>query len=424
MVDYSDQNKEWTFEETVSRTWARSCGSSVWLEKLNVYLAVSRIIFYTKGVKQWPEISFLRGQIYDEDWQEIRNHTVHWGNNNVTFPTIFKVEAPYEQGGCFYGPEDPRIIVEEGVPDAEPVIVFNMLTDTHEKTRKMHILRPFSGYFKRLSISWEGADTQKNWAPFFYDTTGLSRRRLPSQYIYFGYDFNNFRILRCHLEAGFCHMVYEQRVTEEQSQRHNHGRARTSGGTNLVPVPLGRNAVSGSTAYVGFPRTHVDGSCRSGATYRPELMVIVVSGGGMYFHLQYLSDQIDFGDMVLTTKARFDPCGDGRILIANSVARWEIERNGADVMTLTVSVADSTVQVLRIRGVLGYVNGLLQSSRSWGVGMGNEDGDGWNERWTNGGRDALGCSLEASQNESIAASDALRGYKLADFLLDEGRKEE
>ena len=45
----------------------------------------------------------------------------------LTFPLIFDVAADYDLGGDFYGPKDPRIILEEDVHDGELVIIFNII---------------------------------------------------------------------------------------------------------------------------------------------------------------------------------------------------------------------------------------------------------------------------------------------------------
>jgi beta-1,2-mannosyltransferase len=117
--------------------------SSVWMEQFQVYLTVTRVLFYDKGVRHWPVISFLRGQIHSSDWKEMHNYTIEWQGEKISFPRIFDIPTAYGEGGGFYGPEDPRVIIEQGKFDGiitpEPVIIFNMLVDTESKRRAMYV---------------------------------------------------------------------------------------------------------------------------------------------------------------------------------------------------------------------------------------------------------------------------------------------
>ncbi|KAI0976657.1 hypothetical protein F4678DRAFT_414023 [Xylaria arbuscula] len=351
-------------------------------------------------------MSFLRARIYDEDWSEMKNYTIHWKGRDVKFPTIFRVPAPFEMGGGFYGPEDPRIIIEEGVDDAEPVIVHNMLSDIKRAARTMHILRPFTNSSILLNITEQHDPplSEKNWAPFYYNPNP-STQRLPSQYLHFIYDFKPLQIIKCHLGRGHCKFVYKQSVSEEQYAKYKDARGRMNGGTNLISIPL--NNTAGKMAYVGFPRTHMDAGCLMGASYRPELMVMVAVSGSS-FYIDYLSQWTDFGSAVLPPQVQIDPCGDGRIMMASSIARWDTD-NGQDVMTLFLSLADAMVQVLRVHGVLAYVDGLMRLKRwqnDW-ARRGSRD-----EQRSKVGYDILGCSVEVVQNYTVAVAKAVHGKEL------------
>lgn len=382
MVDYTEQEQGLSEQELVQRTWLRLAQSSVWLEKQQVFLAVTRIEFYTSGVKHWPRISFLRGQVYDQDWDELRNHTIHWQGEDIVFPRIFDIPIPYLEGDGFFGPEDPRVVIEEGVDGAEPVIVFNMISDLKERTRSMHIYRPFSGASVILTIEdqFVRPSVEKNWAPFFHPDlqhTDSSHKRYPSHFIHFVYDFRPFRILRCHLLNGWCKHIYD--VVLSDSARHGGHPGRISGGTNFVPLRLSDDTISAT--YIGFPRTHMGAGCHEDAMYRPELMVLTAVED--QFHIDYLSGPIDFQDTVLWPAARDDPCGEGHILIANSVARWDRE---SDIMSLSLTVDDSTTQMMRIKGVRAHVEALP-------LWAGQRDGEGWSTI----GQDVVGCSVQEAQ---------------------------
>ncbi|EXJ83698.1 hypothetical protein A1O1_07322 [Capronia coronata CBS 617.96] len=409
MIDYSGQDQRLTFEEMVDKTWARLSGSSVWLENYEVFLSVTRVIFYDKGVKHWPAISFIRGQLYNEDWNELKNHTIQWHGNDITFPTVFNVPAPYEVGGGFYGPEDPRIIIEPDVEDAEPIVVFNMLNDLKTMTRAMHMYRPFSNVTTILSINGqkERAQSEKNWAPFFHnehETPASGQKKWPSQYIHFIHSFGPLTILKCHVGNGWCDLVYEQKVAEGLAGAHDDTHGRISGGTNLVPLQL--KSSTGAHAYVGFPRSHIDVGCKSVSMYRPELLVLTAYGDD--FYLNFLSDSVDFGDAALPPEGLSDPCGEGHILITNSIAKWD-QSSRKDEMTISFSVADSTVQILRLHGVykllqnLPYLGATLQRDLS-------QDGEViWDLRWSAVGKDVIACAVEAAQNYSIAIGTPFKG---------------
>lgn len=141
------------FSSVVDKTWTQLSGSSVWLEQYGVFLTVSRVMFHNDKSLFHPIISFIRAQIYDTEWNHLDQHTITWKDKIIMFPLVYDVGLDdFEKGGKFYGPEDPRVIIEEGVIDAEPVIVFNMIGAKSDWKRAMWIFRPFSGHTAILSI--------------------------------------------------------------------------------------------------------------------------------------------------------------------------------------------------------------------------------------------------------------------------------
>ncbi|KIW20595.1 hypothetical protein PV08_01170 [Exophiala spinifera] len=425
IINYPSEYDDVPFEETVSKCWARLAGSSVWLEKYQVFLAVTRVIFFDKGNRAWPIMSFLRGQIYDADWNELKNHTIHWHGDEVVFPVVFTIPAPYNVGGGFYGPEDPRIIIEQDVEDAEPIVVFNMIHDLRTVARAMHIFRPFSNVTTILTITGEGErpSSEKNWAPFFHDDRAHTAnatnatndvKKWPSQHIHFVHGFNPLKVLKCHALNGWCDIVYEQKVSEDLVSPHDDPHGRMSGGTNLVPIPIASSP--GVHAYVGFPRSHIDFGCKDDAMYRPEMMIMTAYD--RQFHINYMSEPIDFGAAALTPEAVTDPCGEGRILIANSVARWD-RSSGHDLMTISFSVADVTVQVLQLEGVSRFIEQLSSLQPALQHDMSQDGSVIWNLRWSAVSQDVSSCSIEAARNYSIAVSEPMHGKSKAK-LREEG----
>ncbi len=235
VVDYPDDlvhDPKLTPEDIIGKTWTRMLGSSVWLPNQNVYLSVTRVSFCPSQIWALPKVSFLRGQLFNEGWEHLDNHTLIWGDKMLTFPTIFDIAVQWEAHGSLYGPEDPRLVLEEDVEGAEPVVVFNMVAERSDWKRAMYIFRPFTNYTKILTIGDEERQhIEKNWAPFFVpeeedlssDKRAWRRSRVvrrPSDYIHFVYAFKPLRILKCHLRCGDCEVVFEQTLPETVTSHH------------------------------------------------------------------------------------------------------------------------------------------------------------------------------------------------------------
>lgn len=359
LIDYSGRSSK-SFQSTVRETWSRMSGSSVWLEQHSVYMTITRVFFYDGGVRSWPRISFLRAQIHDKDWKALDNYTMQWQGETFTFPRIFDVPTPYEIGGGFYGPEDPRIVVEQGAADAEPIIIFNMVVDQKSSRRGMYLMRPFSNVTAELQIVGEKPrGSEKNWSPFFMPPAESSRgARYPSKHVYFIYEYHPLHILKCHAMAGRCESFFRQTINGGYADKHKHNDTHgvMRGGTNLEMLPHQRRA--GLTTFVGMPRTHTDFSCtlaRGEAGYRPEIMLMTTNGTAFWF--DYFSEALDFGNIIFRIPPRDEVCDANRILISNSIARIEPRK---DVMTVSFSVNDETVQVARIKGIQGLADRLPQ----------------------------------------------------------------
>ncbi|KAL2435610.1 Beta-mannosyltransferase 1 [Exophiala dermatitidis] len=384
MIDYAptmNRIKEGTFSlnEILAASWDRLATACVWMPDHGVHLCVSRIIFHPGGQKDRCRISFLRGQIYSENWMHLDRYTLKWKGREIQFPKVFDTPTEYKIGGLLFGPEDARIIIEEGVEDAEPVIVFNMITSRSNWKRAMWIFRPFSEQSNILTVrGTERPKKEKNWAPFFVreleqddpESNTTTSAGQPSKHIHFIWRFEPLTVLKCRLSTGMCDVVFEQKVLPALSSQHDDHDGSLRGGTQLIPIPLSNKEKLESPfgspnvqAFVSFPRTHVEkaGGCRQ-AVYRPELTVLVTNT--THFYLTYASQALDFGEgVVMDADALADPCGKGRIMITNSIARWDLDGRDAngkqmDVMTLTLSVDDATVQVMMVAGVWNLLRGL------------------------------------------------------------------
>ncbi|KAJ5595365.1 glycosyltransferase family 91 protein [Penicillium hispanicum] len=398
-IERAINDRNGSFEAFVGESWAELAGSGVWLPDHQVYLVVSRLIYYPSGSLAVPTISFLRGRVFDAQWKHLENYSLKWDGELISFPCTFDIPITWPDGGVFIGPEDPRVVLEDGVQGAEPVIVFNMLSEQLGGRRAMWLHRPFSNFTTALKIRGEDQKhEEKNWAPFFQRYPRSTPLHQPSHHLNFVYSLHPLRILRCQLLRGHCDWVFEQEPARLAIHTHPDVRGDMRGGTNFVPVHQSDPDIH---LWVGFPRTHLDGACGSNnATYRPELVVLANSGA--QFHIVYASDAMDFGTAVLDRAAREEPCDAGRILIPNGIVRWD--QGPHDLMHLALSVADRTTQVVRLRGVSQLVESLPYLEK-WRRALGPDD-EPWGQRWSNAGGEVVGCSVAAAGNSSMRHADA------------------
>ena len=208
---------------------------------------------------------------------------------------------------------------------------------------------------------------EKNWSPFFLPSEDLKGKKSAGnsdEYIHFVYQFKPLSILKCHLKCGDCDFVFEQELPDNFMTPHDEDGASLRGGTNLVPFPIPRSAGvhKDVRVYVAFPRTNVEAQCGDeyALHYRPEFVVIVIFRGS--FHIAFASKALDFGSAIFELDEYDDPCDKGRILIPNSISQWDTVQ---DVMTMTFSADDRTVQIARIHGLLSFVRGLPQFNGLW-----------------------------------------------------------
>lgn len=412
IVDYPDEmmnDPDMRIHDIVDKTWSRLEGSSVWLPEQKVYLSVTRIVFSPSRTRVAPKMSFMRGQLFTQDWEHLDNYTISCAGKSVKFPTVFDLPDQWEDDGSMFGPEDPQVIMEEGVDGAEPVVIFNMVGRKSDWKRAMYLYRPFSGSSTLLTIKdTERAYNEKNWAPFFIPNEEQQMFvgkiplpvptivRKPNEYIHFVYSFKPLRILKCHMRCGDCEFEYEQDIPGRTKHHEEAGSLR--GGTNFVPVPIpsSMNVDRRVQVYVGFPQTNIEKVC-DGSFYRPGLAVLI--NIGKQFQLAYASESLDFGSAFAPLGPEDDPCDQSRVLIPNSISRWDTG-SGRDVMSLTLSANEETVQVARLHGLLSLIQSLPQFKtllRKEGLLKGaDSDLVDILSSWV--GDDVRGCLLESAQN--------------------------
>jgi beta-1,2-mannosyltransferase len=261
----------------------------------------------------------------------------------------------------------------------EPIIIFNMLSPSTQWKRAMYVHRPLTKTTTVLTIRGvERPRKEKNWAPFF-----LSGLKPSHENIFFVWKHIPLTIIRCSLRDGMCDIIFEEEVAPELVEKAIKFPASLRGGTQFLPVPLPRGvSTTGTQAFVAFsrhqvryvPYTNCERPC-----YRPELEVLTTNG--THFYLAYVSEPIDFGPGVIFSSAQLsDSCGSGRILIPNSIARWDtgitVSDTGpgqlapfTDAMTLTLTINDNLMQVIQLAGA----HRLLQSLPSLASYFGSLD---------------------------------------------------
>lgn len=400
MINYEGVDRDQPYAELVRRTWSRLAQSSVWLEDYGVYLTITRIMFFGKRSSGWPAISFLSGQIYNKDWNEIRGYKLNWQGRKITFPTVFDIPTEYKEGDLFFGPEDPRVVIEHNVDHPEPVIIFNMQVDINiTKSRVMHIYRPFSDKLVRLhqvNKHVREYEVEKNWMAFFHRNSSVDEKtsRQPSDEIHFVHSLAPIRVLKCSISKGWCEWVYLQEFDDKVHRRPKYAHGELHGGTNFVPMEL---PDTDAKAYVGFPRSNIEAGCGYGHTYRPEMVVLLAYRNK--FHYGYMSDPLEFGDAALGERIVNDPCGDGRIFIPNGISRWEQK---TDIMTISYSVKDDSTQVLRIHGVHHLLANLFG-----GISANTTEPEVTDLKWSFVSNSLWACMLDKAYYHAFSRSKAV-----------------
>lgn len=399
--------------KNVTKHWYKFAGSSVWLEDYGVHLMISRVMYSKFGVKRWYSIhlSMLYAQVFDENWNELENVNFVVENKlkdekaqyrTMAFPQFLPVPFYHNanfQKDRYYGAEDPRVMLvknEQGL--MEPLVVYNSYhrklkdkQEVQESTTKLEYqmfrlmfmawpLRMQKGktyvqgyedyryasnyYMKAVEIvikDEERSEILKNWTPFTRSEPDLTHQTS----IHFITRWDNLEIIKCPLQtdAGegttLCH--YESKLSENPASEVGPFR----GGTemiNLKDIDPDILLPDNKEAWVGFARAHVlDCGCGR-KMYRPNLAVLISEDGK--FKLSQLGAFTSFnvevrgwGSGVVESQ-----CGkrDANVLLPNGISAWYPgDGEFPDFMTLTVSVADDSVEIVHVRGIL---DSLLSST--------------------------------------------------------------
>lgn len=414
----------------VDRFWYRFSGSSIWLDQYDMYFMISRIAYSPHGVKNQPVVSLTYGQLFDRNWNEVKNINLLVPSNDpskngghdsfriISFPYFLPIPFWHDidnTDGNYFGPEDPRLILVRNKQGyEEPLLIFNsyhrkfvhydddedsIMGQTVKFQRSMFMCWPWQYQMGKLNVEGTSnpeydnkvynrvielkvkllADmkSQKNWTPFISED---STNKFDS-YIYFVYRWANLDVLKCSLlgdVAGDC--VFDYRLDETLVPQNKVGPLR--GGTQLVNlrqvIPRSvyhRLLPSHREIFIGFARTHLDNCGCGKVMYRPNLVILVKdTADKTYYKISHISLSLSFDVPIIgwNVYKPDDLCFDSNVLIPYSVSNWNITSLELDIeggrwvsndqLTLTLSISDSTVHRLDIRGLFQSILDLADRS--------------------------------------------------------------
>ncbi|CUM66046.1 uncharacterized protein PRCAT00003700001 [Priceomyces carsonii] len=352
--------------------WGKFAGSSVWMSKYQVHFFVNRVVYSKTKQRNKPTISLLDIQLFDSQWDELANYELQTlQGSKLNFPSFLHIPV-YKNAKRLItmGAEDPRVVLrkfvnDRGQDDEEPVIIFNMRNAEISNKRAMHMIRPFSSpEVIRLSLrDRRPRFREKNWAPFFDESD--------QEHIYFVYNFNPLRIIKCLLSDGICDKIAGPKFLSVDADESKHvGPLR--GGTDLIPIPhkVLPPSLHNRKFWFGIARSHNNKCSCLNEIYRPHGFIISKDVNQNDFSLDYVSSLIDFN---IDTEP-WDPykttCEDGKsVLIPNSIGYWDFMYDSSldivsDVMGITLSEADRTNIIIHVKGTLAHILSALHATDS------------------------------------------------------------
>lgn len=389
--------------------WYKKSGSSVWLPEEQLHMVSSTVMYAPQG-KNKALASFIRLQLFDSEWNEIKGRRIRYSDLEETeidtvlteytktreerhldrisfkFPSILSIpmDAKSSKGDSTLGPEDPRILYKDGEYQSEPVIIFNMISNGKRNMFSVFPLRPPQGphllhpitKFKNIGTNAHTTlKSDKNWIPFF-DSLKIGDSKTSRGSLYFAYTLDPLVIFKCSLDSGKCTKVQDN---IEFSQYAKEGQAYLRGGTSFTPVPRQIIQTLNDGDYqkrlqmwVGFPKLLVKdnkSTCGIQNLYRPSLSLLIKEDG--VFRIELLTDVFDFG---LSVASECPKKGDSSIISAHGISFWDIASTGIqdtdgsipyynDYMGLIVGESDQKIELIVLKNVLNYVMGVYSKGK-------------------------------------------------------------
>jgi len=238
------------------------------LPEEKVHLLVSTVMFNPNDDASTPLISFIRMQIFDNNWKEIKGQRIRFNRLDektldkvfanyvktsnedeldkisVKFPTVLNIPFSKPPSTTFnLGAENPKLLYKDGEYNSEPVIIFSMLSEN--KKKNMFAVFPFKATNnKKLQHSLVkfkniGNDavlklsSEQNWSPFF-DSIKIEDSKNSDGNIYFAYTLDPLVIFKCSLDSGKCKKIQDNIKYSEVSSK---SLAFLRGGTPFTAIP-------------------------------------------------------------------------------------------------------------------------------------------------------------------------------------------
>lgn len=404
-------------EDSLGFYWYRFAGTSVWLKDYGVHFMVSRVVYSPTASKKAPLMSLMYAQVFNEKWEELNDvelvipvHdalTKESSLENVAFPRFLAIPTYVSSVFTkrrYYGPEDARIMLtQDEYGRDQPVLVYNSY---HRKVveeevsvedsavvkfgyyRSMFLCFPFQFQKGKVNIegmanpkfnhvrynralelrreNYERERVQKNWTPFISvkerQETGYDK------HIYFVYRWEGLEILKC--ELGGFHNPTSRCVFEYKANKGTLGSEPIGplrGGTEMwnlgdIDLRLLPMVDSGTEVWIGFARAHLR-KCGCGKDmYRPNLAIITKRNGE--YVITHLSSFISLDMEVFgwTDPNLLCHPKEPNALIPNGISSWEVTDLSLrkkqvidDHLVLTVSIADATTNLVKIKGLLAAI---------------------------------------------------------------------
>lgn len=388
---------------TINDHWFQMVGSSVFLKEYGVHLMISRIMYSPLGSKNEPLFSFAYAQIFNTNWEELKNVELIVPDNTnesmkmVSYPGILSIPIHHdyrEVKKSYFGPEDPRLVLvknDEGYE--EPLIVFNAFhrkissidetIDGYKNVKYQYFRSMFMSFLWKSQsgkrnieesddMEWRvylktkeirvidtpRESTEKNWTPMISHI----ERQLHKfdRFIYFVYKWSDLRVLKCSLDEGFCQFVYKlpSKAQKSKDSDKDDEIGALRGGTPMINIrdlnipEINKRLPSGKEIWIGFPRAHLTNCGCSNHMYRPNLAVI--SKTGTNFKISHISSFMSFNVELIGWYPNQEKLCDPNIqsvFIPNGISEWVFDGE-TDLMTLTFSLSDVTVDMIQIRGLL------------------------------------------------------------------------
>lgn len=333
----------------------------------------------------------------------------------MKFPMVLPVPFRLDRGKDYQGPEDPRILlVQNEKGHEEPLILFN---EQHAKKvketkdgkeeekfkdyRDMWMSWPWQFQRGKFNIDDENKleyddlifnkateimkkgdrkGGSKNWTPMV--SNQLRHHDGYDKYIFFTTRFPKLEVYKCHLaDVANCE---DQTIDDNEKPPTDVGDLR--GGTAMInindlitqqtDIPVEKLIKKGREVWVGMARAHFKNCGCGNGFYRPNVVIITLdlvtgednkvrqvlslshTSGFMDLYVDILPWEEDIPDLM---------CIDHNVVIPNGIDFWKIGKIDKsqrkdrwlvdDMLTLTFSVTDKTVSVIKIRGLLeGLIN--------------------------------------------------------------------